>query len=283
MIDRRQSNVTWWSSAAVRRVRRYPRCSLNADAVSCCWKRRGIRGSISANPCCRSTCRFSMRLGVGRGNQTHRHAQIRRRVRIALARRAGHFRFRRRDGQVVSVCLSGAPLRVRRYSVPQRRAQRRCGARKMPRHRGRVQSSRGSGCCAAGRRTGAEVANEVRGRRFRPRHSACQPVCSEAPQQETQQCCDLRAFFGRDAIGGQGRRQYQPLLVRSWLVLVHSAVRRRHERRRGLLALLHEVAQDRPGNVFPRHDCAEPCAGGAIARCKARLPRHGHRKLFLCR
>ena len=55
------------------------------------------------------------------------------------------------------------------------------------------------------------------------------------------------------------------LLVRPRLVLVHPADRRRHQRRRGVLALLHEVAQDRAAAVPARHDRALPGAGRAPA------------------
>ena len=87
---------------------------------------------------------------------------------------------------------------------------------------------------------------------MRPAATPCSPTSSkhQAPQPEAQQRGDLRPFLGRAAPARQGRRQHQSVLVRARLVLVHPARRRHDERRRGVLAVLHEVAQDRSASSF---------------------------------
>ena len=60
-------------------------------------------------------------------------------------------------------------------------------------------------------------------------------------------------FHQRAAARGPARRQHQHLLVRPRLVLVHSAGRRQHQRRCGVLAVLPEVARQAAARILRRH------------------------------
>ena len=76
-------------------------------------------------------------------------------------------------------------------------------------------------------------------------------------------CRDLRPLPQRAAARGQARRQHQHLLVRARLVLVHPAGRRHDQRRRGVLAVLPEVARQAAARVLRRHHRAR------ARRCKS--------------
>ena len=97
---------------------------------------------------------------------------------------------------------------------------------------------------------------------------------------------DSAAIFGhfRDArrLEGQLEGNITHLLVRARLVLVHSAGRRQHQRRRGVLAVLPEVARQAAARVLRRHHRAGAGAARAAARRHADR-RHGlrHRQLQL--
>jgi 2-polyprenyl-6-methoxyphenol hydroxylase-like FAD-dependent oxidoreductase len=92
----------------------------------------------------------------------------------------------------------------------------------------------------------------------------------------------LRPLHGRRTPARQARRQHHHLLVRAWLVLVHSPVRRHDEHRRGLLAALPEVAHQALARFLSRRDRAVPGtraqAGWRGARRRACLC---HRQLLL--
>ena len=122
----------------------------------------------------------------------------------------------------------------------------------------------------------------VRRRRVGPGHLSRQPVQGEAAQPGPQQRGDLRPFLRRTASSGRSGRQHHHLLVRPWLVLVHPAARRRDQRRRGVVAVLHEDArQALAGAVPPRHHCAVSVAPRAPEEREPRLRRGGDRQLLL--
>ena len=109
--------------------------------------------------------------------------------------------------------------------------------------------------------TRAQLARALRGRR----HAAatpCWPTSSAARKRtRPQQHGALRPLPQCAPAGRQARGQHQHLLVRARLVLVHSAGRRHHQRRRGVLALLPEVARQAAEGLLLRHHRAVPRAG----------------------
>ena len=216
-----------------------------------------IRAFTSASRCCRSTCRCSSSWACA-ARSSDRHAQVRRRVRLALARQAGHVRFRRRLDKSLSVRLPGAPLGVRPDPVPQRRSARARGASKECRVTD-VEFDDGRRASSRARHRGrprAAMAAALPGRRVGPRHLLANQFGIKRRNTKHNSAAIFGHFSGAKRTAGQGRRQHQHLLVRSRLVLVHPAGRRRHERGRGVLAVLHEVAQDRSDAVLPGHDRA---------------------------
>ena len=114
----------------------------------------------------------------------------------------------------------------------------------------------------------------------RPRHAAGGQVRPQAQERRPRQRGDLRPLPQRAPARGSARRQHQHLLVRPRLVLVHSAGRRQHQRRRGVLALLPEVARQAAARILRRHHRAGAGAARAAARGDADR-RHGlrHRQL----
>jgi len=127
--------------------------------------------------------------GRGRGGQGHRHAQVRRGVRVALARQAVDARFCGCMGQGLSVRLSGAPLGVRPHSVPQCLAQGRARDGGLPRDAGGFPRRWSGRERAAGGRRRAYLADKVRGGCLRPRHVPRQPPRLQAARHEAQRGC----------------------------------------------------------------------------------------------
>ena len=148
-------------------------------------------------------------------------------------------------------------------------AQRRTSARRLPRHA--RSSSTPTACSAVRVMRRRHASGSWRARYVRRCHRAatrCWPAKIGTEAQEPRHTTARRSSAtSRDAqrLPGQARRQHQHLLVRPRLVLVHSAGRRQHQRRRGVLALLPEVARQAAARVLRRHDRAVPGAGRAAA------------------
>ncbi len=173
-----------------------------------------------------------------------------------------------RLGQVSSLRLSGAPLPVRPDPVRQLRRKRRPGISAMPRNARGHPRGRRARARTRRDRCAARVGVEVLRRRVRPRHLSRQSARDQAPQPQAQQRCAVRPFLGREAATGTGRGQHQHLLVRARLVLVHPAARRDHQRRRGVLAAVPEVAPHRSDHLLPGHH--RPVPGARASGCATR-------------
>ena len=131
----------------------------------------------------------------------------------------------------------------------------------------------GDGRGRARRRREADLAQPLPRRRDRPRHVAGEPVPQQGEEPQAQQLGALRPLSRRQASRGPARRQHHDLLVRPRLVLADSARRRRDQHRRGLLAVLPEVADQAAARVLPRHDRALSGARRAAGRGRAGRPR----------
>ena len=107
------------------------------------------------------------------------------------------------------------------------------------------------------------LGDALRGGRLRARHLPRQSLQHKKPQPGAQQLGRVRPFQGRGASPGARRGQHQRLLVRSRLVLDDPVARRRDERRRRMLDVLHEDAQGQRGSVPARHHRAVPDDGRA--------------------
>ena len=113
------------------------------------------------------------------------------------------------------------------------------------------------------------MARAIPDRCLRPRHVSRQSAAVQAAQRAAQQRRHVRTLHRRRAQRGRPRRTYIDLLVRSWLVLVHSAERWRDQRRRRGLAVLPE-APHAPGQRFPaRYHRTVPAARRAPARARS--------------
>ena len=166
--------------------------------------------------------------------------------------------------------------------LSQRRRQGRAHVRGPSRPRGRVRRRRRDRPGRARRRRAPHLARALRRRRLGPRHAARQPAALQGKEPAPQQLGAVRPLHRRRAAAGQARRQHHDLLVRARLVLVHPARRRHDQHRRGLLALLPEVAQQAAAGVLPRHDRALPGARAAPGRRDAgRRPRPRDRQLLV--
>ncbi len=137
----------------------------------------------------------------------------------------------------------------------------------------RVRRRRRDGAGRARRRHAADVAHALSRRRDRARHVAREPVQVQAEEPAPQQLGAVRPFQGREAARRQAGRQHQHLLVRARLVLVHSAGRRHDQRRRGVLAVLPEVARQAAARIPARHDRARAGARRATEGRDASPPR----------
>ena len=257
------SPATCWSSAAAPPARRSPRCwpsqgrdvvaaregappALPHRRIAAAGQRRAVRAARRARP--RSSAIGMQKWGVEFVSPDH-DAQELRRVRRGL-------------GQVDAVRLAGAPLRVRRDPVPPRRAERRAHVRGLPRARRSrsTPTARPSQVEAEGRRAAAAGA---RASSSTPRAATrCSPTSSSCKQKNPRHnsAALYGHFRGVERAARQARRQHHHLLVRARLVLVHPARRRHDQHRRGLLAVLPEVAQQAAARVLRRHDRAVPGA-----------------------
>ena len=126
----------------------------------------------------------------------------------------------------------------------------------------------GAGSCRARRRARGRMAGALRRRCLRPRHLPRQPLPDQAAQPAPQQFGGLWPLRRRPAQRGPGGRQHHHLLVRARLVLVHPDAGRRHQRRHGDLAVLHEDPRRAQPRAVPRRrhralPGASPSACGA--------------------
>src|ERR1019366_1093927 len=103
----------------------------------------------------------------------------------------------------------------------------------------------------------------------------------QAPQPSAQQRCDLRPFQRCSAQRGRPRGPHIDLLVRSRLVLVHSAQRRRHQRRRSGVALLPQEPHASDQRLLPRYHRPVSATGRAPQRRPTHRSGRGHRQLLL--
>ena len=266
---RRLSIATSSSSAAAPPARPSPRCwpsraatsSLHREGAPPALSHRRIAAAGQRRP-----VRPPRRARAGRGD---RHAEVRRRVRLARPRASPVHRVRRGLGQVDAVRLAGAALRARRDAVPQRRRARARAPSKAQRVRE-----------VAFDADGATVAGRARRRRAAqpgaPASSSTPPgrdtllanqLALQGEEPAPQQLGALRPLHRRRAAARQARRQHHDLLVRARLVLVHPARRRHDQHRRGLLAVLPEVAQQAAARVLraTRSRCAPSSPSGSPA------------------
>ena len=196
------------------------------------------------------------------GGRASRHAEIRRRVRArpTMTRRSPSSS--PTPGTRSALRLPGPPVGVRPYPDPRTPPPR---ARPSSRDaRSPTSSSRGAGGAIVTARDEdgglRKCARPLPGRCLRPRHAAGVALRHQAAQPQAQQRRDVRPLHGRAPAARQGGGQYHRVLVRSRLVLVHSAGGRDDQRRRGLLALLPQVAQDRPDDILQGNDSLVPGA-----------------------
>ena len=258
------------SSAAAPPARPSPRCSPSRPRRRA--GREGAPPALSHRRVAaagqRRAVRQARRARAGRGD---RHAQMGRRVRLARARASPVRRVRRRLGQVDAVRLAGAALGARRAALSPRRRE------------GRAHASKASACArsrstptartVAGRARSdgdaAQLARALRRRRLRAA-TPCSPTSSRCKEKNPRHNSSALYghFTGAERLPGKLEGNITHLLVRARLVLVHPARRRHDQRRRGLLAVLPEVAQQAAAGVLPRHDRALPGAGarGSTAR-----------------
>ncbi len=270
-------------SAAAPPVRRGRLCSPNAAIASCCSKRSAIRAFISANRCCRPTCRFSS------GSESP--SQIRA---IGMEKWAAEFISpwdgRRQEFEFADAWDKSMPFayQVRRSEFDEilfRRAGflgaevvEACRATDVEfceSGRGvRVLASREDGkrCAWAARyvvdASGRDtlLGNRLHSKRRNKKHNSAAMYAH---------------FTDARRHSRQARGKHLDLLVRPWLVLVHSSGRRRNQRRRGRLAELPEDSRKLDRGIFPCVDramrAARRAAGGGASRDRG----DGHRQLFL--
>ena len=177
-------------------------------------------------------------------------------------------RIRRGLGQVDALCLAGAPLRNRRDPVSQRRHAGRADARRLPRARGRASTPTAPTCRprwttaparswrarfvidASGRDT--FLANKLKAKQKNPQATTARRCSATSPTPS--------------ARPGKLEGNITIFWFAARLVLVHPAGRRHHQRRRGVLALLPQVAQQAGQGVLRRHDRDVPAAGRARSK-----------------
>ena len=124
---------------------------------------------------------------------------------------------------------------------------------------------------ATRRRSSSTTARGAAGARAssstRPAATPCSRTSCAARRrtQAPQQLGALRPLHRRRAAARQARRQHHDLLVRARLVLVHPARRRHDQHRRGLLAVLPEVARASrcPSSSATRSRCARRWPSGS--------------------
>ena len=153
----------------------------------------------------------------------------------------------------------------------------RAGHRGLPGARGDFCADDGGATVHAQHEDGRiqHLARALRGRRLGPRHVPGQALRGIKRRNPKHNSAAMYAHFtGATPASGRGRRQHHHLLVRSRLVLVHSAGRRRHQHRRRGLAALPEDARTKPRQgLLPRHHRPVPGAGRAPGARDAGRPR----------
>ncbi len=221
--------------------------------------------------------------GPARTDRGHRHAQVRRRIRVAAARPAQLRRIQPGLGRPVADGLASPPFGFRRGAVPPRPGSGCTGGGRLPGALRGLRCRRGHRARRNGRGAGPFVACALCGGRQRPRHPAGATAGHQAAQPPAQQRCHVRPLPGRAAAAGrQAAGQHQHLLVRARLVLVHPVGRWQHQRGGDLLAALPEVAPQTLEGLLLGHLGDVSPAGRTTARRYAHRRRGpGHRQLRL--
>ena len=265
---RRQRSTARFSwSAAARPAPPSPRCSPRRGRDVILAEKDAIRAFISASRCCPPTPPCSTASACARRSK-----------RIGMTKYGAEFVSPDHDHQAM-IDFAEAWDKSMPYAWQVRRSEldellfrnaarkRRARPRGLPRAQGRVRR-RGR----HGRRPSSTAARNAAWRtRFlvdatgRDTLLANQFRCKQKNPQ-AQQLGALRPLPRRPAPRGPARGQHHDLLVRPRLVLADPAGRRRHQHRRGLLAVLPEVARQAAARVLRRHDRALPGAGRAARR-----------------
>ena len=165
-----------------------------------------------------------------------------------ISRRAGTRRFGLR--------LRSAAFGIRSCAAEECRRERGAGDRGLARDRGGVSRTRGGVVARARGEDGQEQQFQAK---FLVDASGRDTLlatkfATKVSNRRHHSAAVLRPLHRRAAPARQGGGQYQPVLVRSRLVLVHSAAGRHHQCRRGLPRGFHQGAQDRCDHVLQERD-----------------------------